>query len=32
MLMYNGTTTRVGRQVVDGKIVRVAKKSQEVIK
>jgi large subunit ribosomal protein L24 len=32
MLLHNGATTRVGRKVIDGKIVRVAKKSQEVIK
>jgi large subunit ribosomal protein L24 len=32
MLVVNGTATRVGRKVEDGKIVRYAKKSGEVIK
>ncbi len=32
MLLHNGTATRVGRKAIDGKIVRVAKKSEEVIK
>jgi large subunit ribosomal protein L24 len=32
MLVHNGTATRVGRKTEDGKIVRYAKKSGEVIK
>jgi large subunit ribosomal protein L24 len=32
MFLHNGTATRVGRKLEDGKIVRYAKKSGEVIK
>ena len=32
MLLENGKPTKVGRKIVDGKIVRIAKKSQAVIK
>jgi large subunit ribosomal protein L24 len=32
MLVYGNQTTRVGRKLVDGKLVRFAKKSGEVIK
>jgi large subunit ribosomal protein L24 len=32
MLVHNGTATRVGRKIEDGKNVRYAKKSGEVIK
>ncbi len=32
MLVVNGVATRVGRKNIDGKIERIAKKTQEVIK
>jgi len=32
MLLENGKPTKVGRKIVDGKIERIAKKSQAVIK
>nr|MBA3899718.1 50S ribosomal protein L24 [Bacteroidota bacterium] len=32
MFVHNGTATRVGRKIEDGKNVRYAKKSGEVIK